>query len=141
MIATIRRYDAPPTSLLDLIDRGIGDFNSTAAPLHDVQPLACFAEDSNGLVFGGVVGRTWGECAEVQQLWVHESSRRNGTGRALMQAFEEQARQRGCRRLYLDTWSFQAREFYESLGFEVQLTLAGFGPGLEKYTMVRTWVQ
>ena len=137
MIANIRTCDAAPDALLALVDQGIGDFNSAAAPLHEVHPLACFAEDSNGEVFGGVVGRTWGECAEVLQLWVRESSRRGGTGRALMRAFEAEARVRGCRRIYLDTWSFQARGFYESLGFEVKLTLAGFGPGLEKHTLVR----
>lgn len=131
----VRSYDEPPATLLDLIDQGIGDFNRAAAPLHEVRQLACFAEEGVG-VLGGVVGRTWGECAEVQQLWVREASRRSGIGRELMQAFVAASRQRGCRRIYLDTWSFQARAFYESLGFVVVLTVAGFGPGLEKYTLI-----
>ncbi|MFD2454350.1 GNAT family N-acetyltransferase [Ideonella paludis] len=61
-----------------------------------------------------MVGRTWGECAEVEQVWVDEAMRRSGIGRRLMQDFEHAAQARGVRRIYLSTFSFQARGFTRS---------------------------
>jgi len=82
------------------------------------------------------VGRTWGECAELRQLWVAPALRRRGLGARLVRLFEQQALSRGCRRVYLDTFSFQAPRLYEALGYERRHTLAGFAPGIEKYLMV-----
>jgi GNAT superfamily N-acetyltransferase len=125
----------PPEA--DLIDAGLVTANEAAAPLHEVQRLACIARAADGTVIGGAIGRTWGECCELQQLWVEPAHRRRGLGAQLVRAFEGRAQQRGCRTFYLDTFSFQAPRLYRALGYEVQLELRGFGPGIVKYTMVR----
>jgi hypothetical protein len=44
---------------------------------------------------------------------------------------------RGCSVFYLDTFSFQARPFYERLGYEARLEIHGFAPGVSKCIMVR----
>jgi ribosomal protein S18 acetylase RimI-like enzyme len=102
-----------------------------------VVPLACFARLPCGAVVGGAVGRTWGECCELQQLWVDEARRRQGIGADLVRAFEARASARGCRTFYLHTFSFQAPKLYRSLGYEVAVALEGFAPGIVKYLMVR----
>jgi len=86
-------------------------------------------------VIGGALGRTWGECAELQQLWVHSAWRGVGIGDALVGRFESVATLRGCRLAYLDTFSFQAPDFYRRLGWEVVHAIAGFAPGVEKLRM------
>jgi len=83
------------------------------------------------------VGRTWGSCCELQQLWVDPTQRRKGIGASLVQAFEAHALARGCSTCDLETFSFQAPSLYRSLGYEVALALEGFAPGIVKYTMVR----
>jgi GNAT superfamily N-acetyltransferase len=128
--------DLPPEA--DRIDEGLGEFNQRVAPLHEVQPLSCFARDDAGVLLGGVVGRTWGACAELQQLWVDESRRRQGVGARLVMAFEARARERGCRTFYLETFSFQAPALYRDLGYETKLAIEGFGHGIVKYTMLKT---
>jgi ribosomal protein S18 acetylase RimI-like enzyme len=124
-----------------IVDRGLGEFNASAAPLHDVQALACFArtqEDSViGSVIGGVVGRSWGLCCELQQLWVDPAYRHRGIASQLVRAFEGRAWERGCRSVYLETFSFQAPALYRSLGYEVRLELSGFAPGISKFVMAR----
>ena len=60
-----------------------------------------------------------------------------GIGSQLVRRFEEAAAARGCRVFYLDTFSFQARPFYERLGYEARLEIRGFGPGIAKYTGAR----
>lgn len=119
------------------VDTGLGEFNDTAAPLHEVERLACLARDAQGAVVGGVVGRTWGPCAEIQQLWVAEAHRRHGIATRLMRAFEARAAERGCRAFYLETFSFQAPGFYEKLGYRRAFALDVYPHGIVKFTMVR----
>ena len=52
-------------------------------------------------------------------------------------AFETRAAERGCRTLYLETLSFQAPQFYASLGYRVVFELAAFPHGIVKFTMLR----
>ena len=134
---TIEVHDAPPADATQVVDQGIGDHNDSAAPLHQVQPLASLARDVQGRVIGGAVGRTWGQCCELMQLWVTPEQRLQGLGTRLMRAFEARAIERGCRVFYLETWSFQALGFYQGLGYEVRMAIEGFGPGLVKYSLVK----
>ena len=130
-------HDAVQAEDARVIDQGLDDSNAAAAPIHDVRALACFARLEGGTVVGGAIGRTWGECCELQRLWVHPTHRRAGLGTRLVRQFEEAAAARGCSIFYLDTFSFQARPFYERLGYEAKLEIRGFAPGIAKYIMVR----
>lgn len=138
---TLSVHDDAPVAEAEVVDRGLGDHNAAAAPLHQVQALSAFLKDSDGTVIGGAIGRTWGVCCELQQLWVHEHWRRRGLGLRLLQAFEDRAAQRGCHTFYLETWSFQAPGLYQAAGYEPRHTLEGFGPGLAKHLMVKRRVQ
>ena len=51
-------------------------------------------------------------------LWVSDGLRGRGVGRELMDRAEVRARERGCHSAWLDTFSFQARGFYEKVGYE-----------------------
>lgn len=134
-------HDDVPREEGQLVDTGLGTFNDAAAPLHEVRRLSCFARLPSGTAIGAAVGRTWGDCCELQQLWVEPQHRRQGIGARLVREFERHAEGRGCRTFYLETFSFQAPGLYRSLGYEVRLELRGFSPGIVKYTMVREATQ
>jgi GNAT superfamily N-acetyltransferase len=130
--------DELPRDAALAVDSGLGESNQAAAPqLADVRALAAFVRDAGGGVVGGAIGRTWGECCELQQLWVRPDLRGSGLGSALMRRFEAGAAARGCTTYYLETWSFQARPFYERFGYTVAHELGGFAPGMAKFLMVR----
>ena len=130
-------HDEIPAQEARVVDQGLGDSNAAAAPVHQVRPLCCFARLEDGTLVGGAIGRTWGQCCELQQLWVDSARRRRGAGTRLVRRFEEAAAARGCSVFYLDTFSFQARPFYERLGYEARLEIQGFAPGVAKYIMLR----
>ncbi len=130
-------HDDVPQAEGQLIDAGLDASNQSAAPLYEVAPLSCFAREPSGQVIGGAVGRTWGLCCELQQLWVAPEHRRQGIGADLVKAFEGHAKARGCDTFYLETFSFQAPALYRSLGYRVKAEIAGFGPGIVKFLMVR----
>ena len=52
-------------------------------------------------------------------LWVAESARRQGLGKAMLGAAEFEAVRRGCTRAHLNTHDFQAPDFYRKQGYQV----------------------
>ena len=79
----------------------------------------------DGLVFGGWV--------YIKLLWVDAALRGQGHGTRLLVRMEEEAVRLGCRNAHLDTYSFEARPFYEKNGYEVFATLDDFPPGHKKH--------
>lgn len=133
----IEIHDDVPSAEAAVVDAGLDASNFASAPLHEVRGLACLTRNAAGDVIGGAVGRTWGVCCELQQLWVSPEHRRQGLGFALVKAFERAAEARGCQTFYLTTFSFQAPKLYQSLGYSAAAAIEGFAPGVAQYLMVR----
>lgn len=127
----------PPKPSAAAVDEGLTQSNEAAAPLHEVEPLGCFAHLPDGTLIGGAVGRTWGPCCELQQLWVHPQHRLHGLGTRLVREFESAAECRGCSTFYLETFNFQAPALYAALGYEITYEHAVYPHGIVRYTMVR----
>ena len=79
----------------------------------------------------------WAGCLKVSDLWVCENERCRGQGSELLEAAEDGARARGCRRAILDTHSFQAPAFYQKRGYRIVSTMEDFPPGHRTYTLVK----
>jgi ribosomal protein S18 acetylase RimI-like enzyme len=75
----------------------------------------------------------------VDLLFLPESLRRIGIGRQLMSDAEGEAIRRGCRGAWLDTYSFQARGFYERLGYTVFGTIEDYPPGYSRFFLKKTF--
>lgn len=134
---TFTTHDDLPLAEAKIVDRGLEAFNHQVAPLDGMVPMACFARDGDGQVVGGAVGRRWGACCELQQLWVAESQRRQGIGAALLSAFETHALERGCASIFLETFSFQSPPFYAAHGYQVDCERHGFPNGIVKYHLAK----
>jgi ribosomal protein S18 acetylase RimI-like enzyme len=71
----------------------------------------------------------------VDELWLDAAFRGHGYGRAIMAVAEARAQERGCQYVLVKTWDFQARGFYERLGFHVVGELHDYPPGHSLYWM------
>ena len=129
--------DRPAADDLDIVDAGLHLHNLAAADLGAVRPLACFARTAAGEVIGGLRARQWGAAVEVQQLWVDERRRRRGVAARLMRMLERSAIERGATVIYLDTFTFQAPEFYRRCGYDTALRIDGFPGGIAKHVMLK----
>jgi len=70
---------------------------------------------------------------EIKTLVVKAESRNEGIGLKLIAEAENEAKKRNCSFISLDTFSFQAPDFYEKIGFEKIGTETDFPKGFEKY--------
>lgn len=115
------------------VARGLLLFNEARLGAAKEQPVTLVVRDTEGEVVGGLLGTTRWRWLYVAKLWVAESQRGTGLGSRLMLRAEEIARERGCLAAALDTFEFQARPFYERLGYTLYGTLEGYPPGFRQY--------
>lgn len=86
-------------------------------------PVGVFLEGEMGRKLAGLTGETFGNWLCIHFLFVSEQLRGKGIGSKLLAAAESEARQRGCKYAFVDTFSFQAPEFYKNHGYQEVFTL------------------
>jgi ribosomal protein S18 acetylase RimI-like enzyme len=97
------------------------------------KPIEIIARNEKNKIIGGLYGRSiWGTL-EIKTFVVRPENRTLGIGKKLILEAEKEAKRRKCRFISLDTFSFQAPEFYEKLGFEKIGIETDFPKGYEKY--------
>ena len=114
--------------LRELVD-GVRVYNRAITGRERPRAVACFLRDDAGHIVGGAHCALWGRSVHIEAMWVAESHRGNGHGSALLKAVETYAASHGHVLAYLETTSFQARPFYESLGYRVFGELDGIAEG------------
>lgn len=80
-------------------------------------PIGIFYEDENKKKLAGLTGETFGNWLCIHYLFVDEHFRGKGLGSAILKAAENEAKKRGCKYSFADTFSFQAPEFYKKHGY------------------------
>ncbi len=80
-----------------------------------------------------MIGATYWDWFYLDLLWVKEELRGQGYGHRLLMLAENRARERGAKNAYLDTFSFQAPDFYSQHGYQVFGELADFPRGHQRY--------
>ncbi|MEZ0581762.1 GNAT family N-acetyltransferase [Erwinia sp. STN24] len=135
---TIRITHQPGTDELAEIEAGLLAYNSQFMAIGELKSIGAFIEDASGKKLAGLTGSTVGNWLRINMLWVSEALRGQGTGTALMQAVEEEARRRGCLYAQVDTASFQARPFYEKQGYVVRLVLDNYPRVHQRFYLTKT---
>lgn len=112
---------------------GVRDYNRAVTGNERPRSVACFLRDETGGIVGGAQGDLWGRSVHIAAMWVAEGHRGKGHGSALLKTVEDYAAIQGSLLAYLETTSFQARPFYEKLGYRVFGELAGIAEGCTMY--------
>ncbi|HRE60790.1 MAG TPA: GNAT family N-acetyltransferase [Micropepsaceae bacterium] len=104
---------------------------------YDNSEFVISLRDGAGKVRGGFYVVCYYDAAFIKWVAIDEAFRGAGLGRELMAAAEKEARKRGAKMIWLDTFSYQARPFYEKLGFRTFGTLKYPRKGLSRAFMVK----
>jgi GNAT superfamily N-acetyltransferase len=129
--------DKPDDSVWNAVGGGIRDYNRQQAG-DGQDKLLCFTLSApGGEVAGGIIGETHWDWFYINLLWVRDDLRGRGYGHGLLEAAEQEARQRGAKHAYLDTFSFQAPGFYEKNGYRVFGELRDFPPGHQRFYLLK----
>ncbi|PLT30332.1 GNAT family N-acetyltransferase [Peribacillus deserti] len=86
---------------------------------HPIQQINFILRDDKENILGGITGTIFWYHLHIDFLWVDASIRGRGYGNKLLNDIEEFARENSCNLIQLDTFSFQAPDFYQKNGYEV----------------------
>jgi len=134
---TIVYEEKPEQSAWGIIGHGISDYNQEQAGDDRAQRI-CFVLKSNEQeIVGGVIGVIFWDWFYLDLMWIREDLRGRGYGHRLLTRVEDEARQRGARHAHLDTFSFQAPDFYKKHGYQVFGELQNFPAGHQRYYLTK----
>lgn len=107
----------------DLIVDRIVEYNLSKVPGKQEVPLLCInrvIEDTNGEIIAGILSNMYcWNCIYIDVLWVKEEYRKDGLGTKLLKELEKIAKEKDCHLIHLDTFDFQAKDFYIRHGYEI----------------------
>ena len=132
---SLRLTDVADEEVRRAIVAPLVQFNESRAGPSGNRPLVVELRDADGAVVGGLWGTTGYGWLYTQLLVVPEQSRGQGLGRQLLSLAETEAMKRGCHAAWLDTFEFQARAFYERIGYSCFATLPDYPKGSSRYFM------
>ena len=135
MTYTIARAADPHAAHQPILDALLA-FNAETAgdPQEKVFALTISAPGTERVAGGLWAMSLWGSFY-IALVIVPQAARGRGLGLELMRQAEHQARAWECHNIWLDTFAFQARPFYEGLGYSLFGELTGPPPAFPRYFM------
>lgn len=93
-------------------------YNRSKREEAESEPLNLYVEDEKGNLLVGLIVETFRNWLEIEYLFVKEELRGQGIGSKLLQQAETEAKNRNCRFAFVNTYQFQALDFYKRYGYK-----------------------
>ena len=127
--------DSPDPDDVQTIREGLDAYNAAQGALVDWKPLVLFVRDKKYAIVGGLTGGTYWGWLFIGRLWLVEDLRGQGYGSRVLAEAEQEALERGCHHVYLDTQDFQALPFYQKRGYTIYGELENMPLGHKRYSL------
>ncbi|MEV0594639.1 GNAT family N-acetyltransferase [Nonomuraea cavernae] len=119
------------------LDDALTAFNEAATSTAYGDSFSIKVTDGNSELVGGLTAWTWGGLCGISMLWVRGDSREQGWGSKILQAAEAEAIRRGCDRVAVSSFTFQAPGFYQRHGYVETGRMLGIPDGHEDVHMFK----
>ena len=121
----------------EFFDEKLVDYNLSMVPATQNKMFESISKkivDEKGNSIAGCLAimYCWNVMA-IDILWVDKQYRGQGLGSILLGDVEREAMEKGCHLVHLDTFDFQAKEFYEKNGYSIFGTLEDCPKGHIRY--------
>ena len=123
--------------VIQFLDDKVYEYNSSTINKYEGALFTKIIRDQNSNIIAGISGWTWAMVSEITLLWVKEEYRKNGLGKMLLKAAEDEIIKKGCTTILLRSYSFQAPLFYEKNGYKTVYILDDFPNGYKHYNLVK----
>ena len=120
-----------------IIFQGLLEYNLSKIEDKNPKDLGVFLLNENGEKIAGLIGNTHGNWLSVKYLWVSKELRGRNIGSQILEQTERTARTRGCKYVFLDTFSFQAPAFYRKYGYKEVLVLENYPVSGKRYYLTK----
>lgn len=121
--------------LRPLIKKGLLAFNHPFLGEWRDQTFTIYAENEDADIVGGICGSYANDYMKIEWVWIDEQYRGQGLGRKIFNQLHDLALAKNCKYIDLETLEFQAKDFYEKLGFKLIATLPNWVGGYDAYIM------
>jgi GNAT superfamily N-acetyltransferase len=129
--------DKPEKSAWGIIGEGITNYNAQQAGDDKAQRICFVLQAPDQEVVGGVIAAIYWDWLYIDLMWMKDELRGRGYGHRLLILAEDEARRRGAKHAFLDTFSFQAPGFYKKHGYQVFGELQNFPTGHQRYYLTK----
>lgn len=126
---------------IDHLKHKIRAFNNEYSPYHKasrepgyVQPIL-ITKKENGKLIGGLSARYYWDMIYLDEFYIDATYRKSGLGSDMLKTLIGIGQDKMAKYICLETFSFQARQFYEKFGFEVIGEIKDYPPGESMFTM------
>jgi len=123
--------------VIQFLEDKVYEYNSSTIHKYDGILFTKLIRDQNRNIIAGISGWIWAMVSEITLLWVKEEHRKNGLGKMLLKAAEDEIIKKGCTTILLRSYSFQAPFFYQKNGYKAEYILDDFPNGYKHYTLVK----
>ena len=123
----------------NFVENKLMEFNAQQVPFTQDKPfidINYVLKDEVGCIIGGINATSYcWKILYISILWIDEHLRNHGHGSQLLNKVETEAKKMGCSLTHLDTFDFQAKDFYLKHGYEVFGVWNDCPPGHTRYFM------
>ena len=121
-----------------LVDKLV-DYNLSQVPATQEENFIDLSRkvlSEDGKILAGIIVRMYcWRCIYIDTFWIDESMRGEGLGTLLLEEVERVAKKNGSHLIHLDTFDFQAKDFYLAHGYSVFGELEDSPKGHTRYFM------
>ncbi len=134
--------DNPSEEQINVIQKGLAEYNKKFPggeldiPTPDFSLLLL---DRKRNIVGGLITSMLMGIMHLEVLWVDKKLRGRGLGKELVLTAENLAKQKGYPASQTWTFSFQAPEFYQSIGYKIKGIYHGYCDGVTEYVLSKNF--
>jgi len=121
---------------IDFLWNGIIEYNKQVGPMlkyPPYEPFRIIIRNEDNDIIAGILTKIYLRCMFVELLWIDSNYRKKGIGTELLNRVEKYAKESGCIFIHLDTFSFQAIEFYKRYGYKVICTIDDYPDNIKRF--------
>lgn len=131
-------FEPDPTASDEaFVKEQLGRWNIRVTGHDDYSPAYFFLRDHENHIRGALLSYVWAKWLHVETFWLEEDIRRQGWGTKMLEEAHAIGREKGAEAAWLDTFSWQARPFYERFGYEAIFEIPDMPPGHSRIYMVK----